>query len=146
MFARSLLHAGRGRRAEEASKKGEGTVTGLSNAAQWAALVGVVMPPLVALIQKEHWSDFVNSIVFGAACIGASFLVAWLDHQSDWTWANWRTSVLTIVFAGLAMYKLYWKPAGTIELARRGGPVRSTPEQVAASAAPSTTQPSDKPN
>lgn len=94
-----------------------------SNVVTWAALVGVCLPPFAGLLQKDGWSSLVNSIVFGASCIGAAFVVAYLD-QSDFSWATWRTSLLTIIGAGLALYKLYWSPSGAVAVARATGPIK----------------------
>jgi len=89
----------------------------------WAALVGVVLPPFVALLQKDGFSNLVNSIIFGAACIAASFATSALE-QDNWNWAEWRTTLLTIIGAGLALYKLYWSPGGVVALGRATGPIK----------------------
>lgn len=95
----------------------------VSNLVTWAALVGVLLPPAVALLQKAKWPPLAQSAVFAAGCVAASFIVAWLD-QSSWNWSAWRTTLLTIIGASLALFKLYWKPAGAIDLARASGPIK----------------------
>lgn len=104
-----------------------------SHAIQWAALTGIVLPPLAGIVQKEEWrrgdDDFnsmMNAMIFGACCIGAAFVVAYLD-QSSWDWVAWRQTLITIVFAGIGMYKLYWKPSNTVSACRATGPISSAP-------------------
>lgn len=116
-----------------------------SHAIQWAALAGIILPPIAGILQKEQWrpgddryNGFVNSIIFGFSCIGAAFLVAWLD-QSNWNWANWRQTLITITFAGIAMYKLYWKPSAAIDVARSLPPFSSGPLPSAPPVPPVTT-------
>src|SRR5207244_3991885 len=98
-----------------------------SQAIQWAALTGIVLPPLAGIVQKEEWrrgddqaNSRINALIFGVCCIGAAFLVAYLD-QKGWDWARWRQTLITIVFAGIGMYKLYWKPARVVSACRAAG-------------------------
>lgn len=77
----------------------------------WAALVGILLPALVALLQREHWGDTVNAIIFGAACVIASVIFGWIKYGDNFTWAHWEGSLLAIVAWGIGTYKLYWKPS-----------------------------------
>jgi hypothetical protein len=113
-----------------------------NDAIQWAALTGIVLPPLAAIVQKEEWrrgddhfNSLMNAMIFGGCCIGAAFVVAYLD-QNGWNWDNWRQTLVTIVFAGIGMYKLYWKPSKAVSACRAAGPISSAPLDSTAVPAP----------
>lgn len=76
----------------------------------WAALVGIALPALVAVIQREHFPDWVNALIFGAAVVVASAVYGFIRFGSDFTWAHWQGTLLAIVVWGIATYKLYWRP------------------------------------
>lgn len=78
--------------------------------ASWASLVGILLPALVALLQREHWGSTVNALIFGAACVIASVVYGWIKYGSNFTWAHWEATLLTIVVWGIGTYKLYWAP------------------------------------
>lgn len=80
----------------------------------WAALVGIGLPALVALIQQAHWSKTVNALVFGAACAVASVVYGWIKFGSDFSWAHWQGTLLAVVVWGIATYHLYWKPSDVV--------------------------------
>lgn len=84
----------------------------------WAALVGIGLPALVALIQRDHFPDWVNAVIFGVAVVVASVVYGWIKFGSDFTWAHWQGTLLAIVVWGIATYKLYWNP-GTQSVVRK---------------------------
>jgi hypothetical protein len=87
----------------------------------WSALVGIVLPQLVAYIQSAKWPPWLNALTFGAACLLAAAITEWLRNGSDWGSRGYFHTFLVIFFAGLATYHLYWKPSGHIDSARRVG-------------------------
>lgn len=89
-----------------------------SDLGSWAALVGLGLPAVVALLQRTHWSSTVNAIIFGVACVAASVVYGWIRFGSNFTWAHWQGSLLAIVVWGMATYHLYWKPSGIAEKLR----------------------------
>lgn len=84
----------------------------------WAALVGIALPPLAALVQRDHFPDWVNALIFAAAVVIASIVYGLIRFGDDWTWARWEGNLLAIVVWGIGMYKLYWNP-GTQSVVRK---------------------------
>jgi uncharacterized membrane protein len=79
----------------------------------WAALLGILLPVVVALLQKENWSPTLNAALFGVACVIASAIYGWIKFGSNFTWAHWEATLLAIIVWGLATYHTYWKQGGT---------------------------------
>jgi len=77
----------------------------------WAALVGIGLPALVALLQRTHWSSTTNALVYGAGVVVASVVYGFIKFGGDFTWAHWQGTLLAIVVWGTATYHLYWKPS-----------------------------------
>lgn len=80
----------------------------------WAALVGIGLPALVALLQREKFGDTINGIIFGVACVVASLVYGWIKFGDNLTWAHWEGTLLAIVVWGIATFKLYWKPSAMV--------------------------------
>ena len=76
----------------------------------WAALVGIALPALVAVIQRDHWPSWVNAVIFGVATVVASAVYGFVRFGHDFTWAHWQGTLLAIVVWGIGTYKLYWNP------------------------------------
>jgi hypothetical protein len=79
--------------------------------ASWAALVGIGLPALVALLQRDHWGSTVNAIIFGVSVVAASVVYGWIKFGDNFSWVHWESTLLAIVVWGLGTYKLYWKPS-----------------------------------
>lgn len=84
----------------------------------WAALVGIALPPLVALLQRTHFPDWVNAVIFGVAVVIASVVYGFIRFGDDFSWAHWQGTLLAIVVWGIATYKLYWAP-GTQSIVKK---------------------------
>jgi len=92
----------------------------------WAALVGILLPAVVALLQKVSWPDWVNALVFGFAVVVASVVYGYIRYGSDLSWAHWEGTLLAIVLWGLATYHAYWKrgPESIATKLRQTGPIK----------------------
>jgi hypothetical protein len=77
----------------------------------YASLVGIVLPALVALLQRDGWGSAVNGAIFGFACVVASVVYGWIKFGGDFSWAHWESTLLAVVVWGLATYHLFWKPS-----------------------------------
>lgn len=84
----------------------------------WAALVGIGLPALVALLQRDGFGSTVNAIIFGVATVLASVVYGFIKYGSDLSWAHWQGTLLAIVVWGIATYRLYWKPSQITEKLR----------------------------
>lgn len=80
--------------------------------ASWAAILGIVLPMLVALLQRDHWSSTVNGVIFGVACVVASVVYAYAKYGGNFTWVHWESALLPVIVWGVALYHTYYKPAG----------------------------------
>lgn len=84
----------------------------------WSALVGALLPALVALVNREHWPAWAKGLTAVASSAVAGGVTAWLS--GDLTGATWLQSTLIVAGATLASYRLWWHPTGvaaTIEQA-----------------------------
>lgn len=85
----------------------------------WAAIIGILLPALVALLQRVHFSPQWNAIIFGAAVVVASVVYGWLKFGDDFTWKIWEEVLLAILTWGIATYHTYWKPSGQVDSLRK---------------------------
>jgi hypothetical protein len=93
----------------------------------WAAIIGILLPALVAILQKATWPSYINSLVFGAAVVVASVVYA-LIRFDDFTWAHWQGTFLAVLTWGIATYKTFWHPANrtdtVVSKLRAAGPIK----------------------
>ncbi len=85
--------------------------------ASWAAVVGVLLPMLVALLQREHWGSTVNGVIFGVAVVVAAVIYQFVKI-GHWDWRQWEGELLAIITWSVATFHLYWQPSGQIAAAR----------------------------
>ena len=79
-----------------------------SNLVMWAAVVGFVMPPLLAIVQQPGWTAQVRSIVMFVASIVAGAGTVYFMGQWDTT--NLVTTILFVTVTAIATYKGLWVP------------------------------------
>jgi hypothetical protein len=80
-------------------------------------VIGFLMPPLIALIVKSHWTAQRKGVVAFLVCVAAA-LVTILYEDRSIDWHDWRNASLMVFSAALFFYHLFWKPsniAPTIE-------------------------------
>lgn len=76
----------------------------------WAALVGIALPALTAVLQKVTWPSWVNAVVFAVAVVVASVVYGFIRFGGDLSWAHWEGSLLAIVVWGVGTYHTFWNP------------------------------------
>jgi hypothetical protein len=82
----------------------------VDNTVTFAAIVGFVAPPVIAVINREHWSEQVKGVVAFVVCLLAAIGTAWYEQSVDW---HDLRKVLPIVFgAAILTYHQFWKPTG----------------------------------
>lgn len=89
------------------------------------ALVGALLPLLIAVIQQPRWSNPVRSVVTLVLCLAAGALVAYQSGRL--TGQGFGYSATTVLLAAWATYTHFWKPtniAPVVEL------LTSAPGQV----------------
>jgi uncharacterized membrane-anchored protein len=75
-----------------------------------SALVGSLLPMLVAVVNRSHWAPSVKGLVVVASSIVAGLVTAWLNGQL--TGLRWTESALIIAGAAVVAYKHFWQPTG----------------------------------
>lgn len=104
-----------------------GADIGLDSAITWAGLVGMTLPPVVAFLQDDGFSDKVNGVIFGLCAVGASLGLEFVRLNGHFNWQDWSEELLIIAGLAIAFYKTYWSPSGQISAVRNAGPF--TPKQ-----------------
>lgn len=98
------------------SERGESTVD--ANATI-DALIGMVMPALIALVNQPRWSPMLKGLVAFVACVIVAVIVeAWRGDIDDW--AQWRETAVIIFGSAIVTYQTWWKPAGIAPTIERG--------------------------
>lgn len=95
------------------------------------ALIGFVMPGLIALVNQPTFSPRLKGVIALVSSVVAAVLTEWVRGDLDWG-AGLRSTVLVVGAATFAFYRLWWRPtlwAPTIEaMTSPGRTVVRTPE------------------
>lgn len=78
-----------------------------------AALVGTFLPLLVAVVQRQHWSNRVRTVVGVAACAIAAVIVSYTKGQLNLH--DLATTGFIIFTLTKTTYLSVWKPTGVAE-------------------------------
>lgn len=82
----------------------------MDNTTTFAAIAGFLAPPVIAIINRQHWTSQTKGIVAFLVCLAAALFTAWYERSVDWH--NVR-AVLPVVFgSAIATYHWFWKPTG----------------------------------
>lgn len=82
--------------------------------ALWGIVVGVITPPLVAIVQQPHWSTQLRTVVGVAIAVGFAAITCWVDG----TIGHGQTLIATIgtVLVGAqATYRELWSKVGVTQ-------------------------------
>lgn len=82
----------------------------MGNLDMFSALAGVLLPVLVATVNRSHWPAWAKGVVVLVSSIGAGAATAALT--GDLTGATWVQSALIVAGAAVTAYKLWWQPTG----------------------------------
>jgi hypothetical protein len=74
----------------------------------WSLLVGVLLPPLVAVVNREHWMAAVKGLVTVGSSIAAGGVTAYLGGAL--TGGTWLHAALVVAVAAVGSYHAWWKP------------------------------------
>lgn len=88
-----------------------------------SALVGALLPMLVAVVNRSHWPAWGKGVVVLASSVVAGGVTAWWSGQL--TGLRWTESALIIAGAAVVAYRHFWQPTGiapAIEAATTPGP------------------------
>jgi hypothetical protein len=79
----------------------------------WAAIVGFVLPPVIAIIVQEKWKPGLKAIVAFGACLLSAVGTVYLQGPDTFTLSRWVTASLTTLTVAIATYHGLWRPTGT---------------------------------
>lgn len=82
----------------------------MDNTASVSLMVGAILPPLIAVINRKSWSSEVKGLFALAICIIAAAAVAWWERTLDWH--NLRQTIPLVIAAAFGLYHTLWKPSG----------------------------------
>lgn len=82
----------------------------MSNLAQWSALVGFVIPILVAVVVQSKWSRAVRTVIGVAASLVAATVTALVEAKL--TAGTWATSSIWVLTTAMVSYRNIWVPLG----------------------------------
>ena len=77
---------------------------------QLSALVGTLLPLLVAVVQRAHWPGWLRTAIGVVAIIVASVITAASQHKLNLN--DWAASALTVFLLTKTTYLAVWKPSG----------------------------------
>lgn len=82
----------------------------MTNLAQWSALIGFLLPILIAVVQRPSFPKWVRTVVGIVFSIGAAILTAMIENKL--TWNTWATSLIFVALAAYTSYGHIWVPIG----------------------------------
>jgi hypothetical protein len=85
-------------------------VESVKDTASWAALIGAVLPILIAIVQQPRWSSQVRQVIaVGVAALGG---VGTVLASGNFDAQNWLVTLVAVIGAAQASYALIFKPSG----------------------------------
>jgi hypothetical protein len=85
----------------------------VSNLSQWSALVGFILPLVVAIVQQSHFSRTARTIIGAVSVVVSAVITALLQNTLDWN--TWATSVIWIATTAFTAYRNVWVPLGAAD-------------------------------
>lgn len=76
----------------------------------WAAIVGFLMPPAIALITQTQWAKPLKGLVAFALCLIAAAVTVWLS--AEWDGGDYVKTAMIVFAAAVGTYHVWWKPSG----------------------------------
>jgi hypothetical protein len=77
---------------------------------QWAAVVGFVLPVLVAIINREPWSPWLKAVIALLTSVAGGTVTALLAGQ--FTGTTWLQAIGVSFAASQVFYMAWWKKSG----------------------------------
>ncbi|MFF7142226.1 hypothetical protein ACFZB5_13390 [Streptomyces nodosus] len=82
----------------------------LTNAALWAAALGYVLPPVIAVVAQPRWTGAVKGLLMLVVATAVGLGTAYFN--GDFSGKSAVTCVLTAAIAIGVAYHTVWKPSG----------------------------------
>jgi VIT1/CCC1 family predicted Fe2+/Mn2+ transporter len=74
----------------------------------YSLIAGFLLPPVLAIVQQQGWSDQIRAVVAFLACALVGAGVAYF--QGDLTGKRVVTGILVVMVTALTTYRNFWKP------------------------------------
>jgi uncharacterized membrane protein len=100
-------------------------VTISSQFVQLSALIGLLLPLLVSVVEQSHWPNWARSAVGVSSSMIAAVVAAIAEHKFNLH--DWAASALTIFLMTKTTYLAVWKPSGLSGLIEKATSVGSDP-------------------
>jgi hypothetical protein len=81
-----------------------------ANTAAIVALVGILMPIIIAIVKQVRWPWWANLIVAIIACGIAGVVTVWA--RGELTWQTAPIAVAAVFIAAQATYNTFWASSG----------------------------------
>jgi hypothetical protein len=101
----------------------------VKDTASWGALIGALLPFLIAIVQQPRWSSGFRQII--AVVVSVIAGVGTVLVSGNFDVQNWLVTLVAVIGAAQAAYALVWRPtnvAPTIE-AKTAAMLNSTDER-----------------
>jgi chromate transport protein ChrA len=73
------------------------------------AILGFIMPPVIAFINQERWGSALKGVVAFVICLLASLgAEIWQDHELNWH--DWRNLMIVVFSSAIFFYHQFFKP------------------------------------
>lgn len=76
----------------------------------WSAMVGVLLPALVAVVNREDWKSWVKALIALGSSVLAGTVTALLSGH--FTGASWLMSIGIVFGSSQIIYQTWWKGSG----------------------------------
>lgn len=86
----------------------------MSTQASTLAVVGALLPLVIALLNQAHWPSPVKGLVALAACVVAATVTE--AAQGHLNLSDWPGAVVLVGAAALGTYRVLWKPSDIADL------------------------------
>lgn len=77
---------------------------------QWTVVVGILLPLVIAVINRTAWTAPQKACAALLICVVAAGVEVWVKGQ--WNAQNLGTTAVAIFFVVVTTYKGFWKPTG----------------------------------
>lgn len=80
----------------------------VKDTASWAALIGAMLPLLIAVVNRPQWTAQMKQIIgIAVAAIGG---IGTVLASGNFDAQNWLVTLVAVIGASQAAYALIWKP------------------------------------
>lgn len=84
----------------------------------WAMIVGFLLPPIVAVIQRPTWTASARTVITALVCLVVAFVTVFLQGNVH-SGRQLVTTALLVLVTSIATYRGFWKPSGVAPVIER---------------------------